>query len=112
MGSRLDAMTAAGKTMDEKLKQAMVLILLNDPSLPVRLRSLNILSRYASDTGVQDALLTSLGQDPSVQVRMLALESLASHDVAPEAIRNAIGDAPDENGRAVLHRAIELIGES
>jgi len=112
MGSRFEAMAVAGGSTDERLREAMVFILLNDPSLPVRLRSLDILSRHSSDPVVQDALLVSLSQDPSVQVRLLALESLASRQVAPDVIRHAIGDAPDESGRAVLHRAIELIGES
>jgi hypothetical protein len=112
MGSRFEAMAAAGRSMDERLKDALVFILLNDPSMPVRLRSLGILSRHTSDPVVQDALLVSLSQDPSVQVRLLALESLAGQHVAPDVIRHAIGDAPDESGRAVLHRAIELIGDS
>jgi hypothetical protein len=118
MGSRFEAMAVADRSMDaernmnERLREAMVFVLLNDPSLPVRLRSLEVLSRHSSDPAVQDALLTSLSQDPSVQVRLLALETLASRQVAPDAIRNAIGDTPDESGRAVLYRAIELIGES
>jgi hypothetical protein len=112
MGSRFEAMTVAEGRMDGRLREAMVFVLLNDPSLPVRLRSLEVLSRHSSDPVVQDALLASLSQDPSVQVRLLALETLASRQVAPDVIRNAIGDAPDESGRPVLHRAIELIGES
>jgi hypothetical protein len=112
MGSRFEAMTVAGRSMDERLKDALVFILLNDPSMPVRLRSLDILSKHTSDPVVQDALLVSLSQDPSVQVRLLALESLADQQVAPGVIRQAIGETPDESGRAVLHRAIELIGDS
>jgi hypothetical protein len=118
MGSRFEAMAVADRSMagqrdmDGRLREAMVFILLNDPSLPVRLRSLEVLSRHSSDPAVQDALLTCLAQDPSVQVRLQALETLASRHVAPDVIRNAIGDSPDESGRAVLHRAIELVGES
>ncbi len=112
MGSRFEAMAVAGRSMDERLKDALVFILLNDPSMPVRLRSLDILSRHASDPVVQNALLVSLSQDPSVQVRLLALEFLAGQHVAPDAIRRSIGEAPDESGRAVLNRAIELMGDS
>jgi hypothetical protein len=112
MGSRFEAMAVAGRSMDERLKDALVFILLNDPSMPVRLRCLDVLSRHTSDLVVQDALLVSLSQDPSVQVRLLALESLAGQHVAPDVIRRAIGEAPDESGRAVLHRAIELTGDS
>jgi hypothetical protein len=111
MGSRFEAMAVAGRSMDKKLKDALVFILLNDPSMPVRLRALDILSRHASDPVVQEALLASVSQDPSVQVRMLALDFLAGQRVAPDVIRRAVGETPDEGGRAVLHRAIELIGD-
>ena len=112
MGSRLEAMAVASESMDAKVREALVFILLNDPSLPVRLRSLDILSRYASDPVVKDALLASLAQDPSVQVRLLVLESLAGQHVDPETIRQAIGEVLDENDRAVLHRAVQLTGSS
>jgi len=112
MGSRFEAMAVAERSMDEKLKEALVFVLLNDPSMPVRLKSLDILSAHASDPAVQDALLTSLSQDPSVQVRLLALQYLASRDVAPELIRRAIAERQDRTDRAVLHLATELMGES
>jgi hypothetical protein len=111
MGLRFEAMAVAERSMDEKLKEALVFVLLNDPSMPVRLKSLDILSRHASDPDVQDALLTSLSQDPSVQVRLMALQSLASLNVAPEAIRKAIEERPDRSDRAVLHLASQLIGD-
>jgi hypothetical protein len=112
MGTRLTAMGMARRTMDEKLKEALVFILLNDPSLPVRLRSLEVLMPYASDPGVQDALLTALAQDPSVQIRLLAVDTLAGEHTDPGMIRRAIGGTLDENDRAVLHRVEELMGSS
>jgi hypothetical protein len=112
MGTRLTAMGVARRTMDEKLRETLIFILLNDPSLPVRLRSLEILAQYASDPLVQDAFLVSLSQDPSVQVRLIALESLAEERRDPGVIRRALGETLDGNDRAVLHRAVELIGES
>ena len=81
-------------------------------SLPVRLRALEILAKHAAEPAVQDALLASLSQDPSVQVRLLALESLAREQVGPGVVRQALGKTLDENDRAVLHRAVELMGES
>jgi hypothetical protein len=112
MGSRLRAMEVAKESMDGKLREALVFILLNDPSLPVRLRSLDILAQHASDPVVRDALLASLAQDPSVRIRLLALESLAEQHVDPGIIRRAIGEARDESDRAVLHRAFQLTGGS
>jgi hypothetical protein len=112
MGTRLTAMGVARESMDEKLREALAFILLNDPSLPVRLRSLEILTQYASDPVVQDALLASLSQDPSVQIRLLALESLAREQVGPGVVRQALGETLDSNDRAVLHRAAELMSES
>ena len=98
--------------MDDKLREALIFILLNDPSLPVRLRSLEILMPYASDPRVQDALLVAVAQDPSVQIRLLAVESLAGQHKDPGVIRHALGASLDENDRAVLHRAIQLMGNS
>jgi hypothetical protein len=112
MGARLMAMGMARQTMDDKLREALIFILLNDPSLPVRLRSLEILMPYASDPIVQDALLLSLAQDPSVQIRLLAVESLAGQHTDPGVIRHALGTSLDENDRAVLHRVIQLMGDS
>jgi hypothetical protein len=112
MGTRLTAMGVARNTMNEKLRETLVFILLNDPSLPVRLRSLEILAQYASDPLVQDAFMVSLSQDPSVQVRLIALESLAEERRDPGVIRRALGKTLDGNDHAVLHRAIELVGES
>lgn len=108
IGSRFEAMDLAKESEDPKIKEVLVFTLLNDPSLPVRLSALNILKDHASDPTVQDALLTTIGQDPSVHMRFQALECLAGQSVAPEAIVRAVGDKPDEAGRAVLERANEL----
>jgi hypothetical protein len=110
MGARLMAMGVARQTIDEKLKEALIFILLNDPSLPVRLRSLEILMPYASDPAVQDALLVSLAQDPSVQIRLMAVESLAGQHTDPGIVRQALGEPLDESDQAVLHRAVQLMG--
>lgn len=112
MGARLKAIGVAGQTLDGKLREALIFILLNDPSLPVRLRSLEILMPYASDPVVQDALLVSLGQDPSVQIRLQVVESLAKQRTDPGIIRQALGEPLDENDRAVLYRATQLMGNS
>lgn len=110
MGSRLEAMALAPRSMDGKLKEVLLFTLANDPSLPVRLKAVEILTQHASDPAVQEALLLSLGRDPAVQVRLLALECLAGRGVDPEAIRHAIGEVSEEGGRAVFQRAVELTG--
>jgi hypothetical protein len=103
-------MAMAPGSMDGKLKEVLLFTLLNDPSLPVRLKAVGILTQYASDPAVQEALLLSLGRDPSVQIRLLALECLADRGVDPGAIRNAIGEVSEEGDRAVFQRAVELTG--
>jgi hypothetical protein len=108
VGSRFTAMELAQESADPNLTEALVFTLLNDPALPVRLSALNILKGHASDPAVRDALLTTVGQDPSVQMRFLALECLAGQQVEPDAIRRAVGDSPDDAGRAVLERANQL----
>jgi hypothetical protein len=108
IGLRFDAMKLAEESADPNLKEVLVFTLLNDPSLPVRLSALNVLKKHSSDPAVKDALLTTIAQDPSVHMRFLALECLAAQDVGPEAIRQAVGESPDDAGIAVLERANEL----
>jgi hypothetical protein len=110
IGTRLEAIELAPKNMDAKVKEVLVFTLLNDPSLPVRLRALEVLTPYADDPVVKDALLSSLGQDPSVQVRFMALDCLAGRKVDPETIRSAIGEVRRDTDRAVYERAVQLTG--
>ena len=115
MGARLNAMGVASEvmdeTMDDTIRQTLIFILKNDPSMPVRLRALEVLKPHASEPGVQDALLTVLAQDPSVQIRLLAVECLAGKRTDPELIRGALGEPRNDSDRAVLHRAVELLGD-
>ena len=82
MGSRLEAMAAAGRTMDDRLKETLVFILLNDPSMPVRLRSLDILSRHPSDPIVQDALLQSSERTRELQRAVIQKAEVLSRAAA------------------------------
>lgn len=112
MGARFNAMGVASQAMDSKLREALIFILRNDPSMPVRLRALETLVPHVSEPNVQDALLASLTQDPSVQIRLLAVESLAGKHTDPRLIRKALGEPLDDNDRAVFYRAAELLGDS
>ena len=104
LGSRFVAMELSPGISDGRLKDAMILTLHNDPSLPVRLSALAALTRYPYDAAIQEALLKTLSSDPEVQIRLLALEYLASREVGAETIRGAVGDGGDPADRAVLQQ--------
>ena len=119
MGSRLNAMSVASEAMEETadgpmdgaLRETLIMILKNDPSMPVRLKALEILAPQASEADVRDALLAVLAQDPSVQIRLLAVECLAGKHTNPELIKRALGEPRNDSDRAVLRRAVELLGD-
>ena len=77
----------------------------------MRLEALKVLSRYPFDAAIQEALLETLQKDQSVQLRLMALESLAGHEVDPQAIQMAIREAGQESDPAVLQHAVLLATE-
>ena len=105
MGSRLRAMEATPAIGDSRLKEALIVTMLNDPDATVRLNAIGVLARYPYDKQSQDALLQTLGHDEDVQMRLTALEELARRNVGPEMIREAIGEDAPQGTKAILREA-------
>jgi hypothetical protein len=105
MGSRLRAMEATPSIGDARLKEALIVTMLNDPDASVRLNALGVLARYPYNAQSQDALLQTLGQDEDVQMRLTALEELARWNVGSEMIREAVGDDASQGTQAILREA-------
>ena len=105
MGSRLRAMEATPPIGDVRLKEALVVTMLDDPDASVRLNALEVLARYPYDELSRDALLQSLGHDEDVQIRLTALEELARWNVGPEMIREAVGEDASQGTKAILRQA-------
>lgn len=111
LGSRLKAVSVAGEHMDPAVREALLAVMEHDPSVAVRLRAMETLSRSPSDPSVQEAMLRVLKSEESVAMRLLAVDTLGRSQVRPERIFDAlesIGD--DQGGRAVRIRARERLG--
>jgi len=91
-GTRLKAISFAARSMEPKVREALIFAMRRDESLAVRLKSLTILSDYLDETEVESAVLATLRDDDSVQMRLVALDYLASHSVDHDRIREAIED--------------------
>ena len=88
-----------------RLKEALIVTMLNDPDAAVRLNALGVLARYPYNEQSQDALLQTLGHDEDVQMRLTALEELARRNVGPEMIREAVGEDAPQGTKAILREA-------
>ncbi len=105
MGSQLRAMEVTPPIRDGRLKDALIVTMLNDPDPTVRLNALNVLARYPYDQQSQDALLQTLGQDKDVQMRLTALDELARRNVGQDTIRHAVGENAPPGTMAMLRQA-------
>jgi hypothetical protein len=104
---RLKAISLAEHVADDRLKEALIFILINDSNQAVRLKALSALTQYPFDLDIEAAMLRSLRDDDAVQVRLQAIDCLAARKVDPEAIRQAIGEA-NRPGDAAARREAAL----
>lgn len=110
LGTRLHALQLVPEMRDDRLRDALVFTLHNDPEPAVRLQALSALKRDPDDARVREALLLTLRDDPSVQLRLTALDALASRGADAQTVRSAI-DAVDQLGdEAVVRQATRLMG--
>jgi hypothetical protein len=77
LGSRLKAVSMAAGARNDKVEEALIFSMLEDPELPVRMRALEILSERPASEMVSGGLMQVLRHDDSMQMRLLAIEVLA-----------------------------------
>lgn len=109
LGSRLKALDLAGELLDDKVRDAIVRTMLTDPDLAVRIEASERLSSHPAHPVLDDAFLTVLATEESVHMRLLALDYLTGQQVRPEALEEALRDAPPEPGSAVFAKANDYI---
>ena len=111
LGDRLRAVTVAGELLDPAIREAMIRVMRGDPSVAVRLRAAETLSRHPADPEVQQAMLEILASEESVAMRLLAVDYLGASQVSQERILEALKTTGNGDGnRAVLVRARERLG--
>ncbi|MEZ4649029.1 MAG: HEAT repeat domain-containing protein [Candidatus Eisenbacteria bacterium] len=107
-GQRLRAIQLTPSIADDRLREALVFTLRNDPDLAVRIEALDALGRYPDAPEVREAMLQILGSDPAVQVRFLALDYLSSRNIDPGLLRQAIDTRPLDGDAALRQRTFQM----
>jgi hypothetical protein len=105
VGPRLKAIGYAADMRNDQVKDALRIAMLNDPSVPVRLRALEALAAYKGDSDVQAAFLQVLTTSDSVQMRLLAIDYLVDTRVDPAAMRDALEHLDPSTHAAALVKA-------
>jgi hypothetical protein len=108
VGTRLEAIDLVG-SLQPKVRDALVVAMLDDQNLAVRLKAISKLTADGTDAATQDALLEVLRQEPSVTMRLLAIDHLTNHDVSAAALRTALEQGRPEPGTAVYAKAEEYL---
>ncbi|MFQ5528323.1 MAG: anti-sigma factor family protein [Thermoanaerobaculia bacterium] len=104
VGTRLEAISLV-RSREPKVRDALIVAMLEDESLPVRLGALEKLVDEPIDGETEAAFLQVLESEESVQMRLLAIDYLAKERVAPEMVESAILSGQPEPGSAIFVRA-------
>ncbi|MEJ2054157.1 MAG: zf-HC2 domain-containing protein [Calditrichaceae bacterium] len=104
-GSRLTKITYAENILDPKLKETLIYVLQNDPVLAVRLKALEILTKYAIDDELKKAFLKILRHEESVQMRLTVLEYLMHNKVDANLISEELNSATTRINQPVMLKA-------
>ncbi len=109
IGSRLKAVSIAGRADNSKVEEALVFSMLGDSDLPVRMRALEILAERPLSDGVKEGLLQVLRHDKSMQMRLLAIEVLASGGAGSQRVLKDFAATDEAVEPAIAERLASLI---
>ena len=101
-GTRLKAISFAARTMEPKVRQALIFAMRNDDNLAVRQKALQILGAQPAHPEVDAAVLATLRDDESVRMRMEALDFLAARSVDHELLRRTILERESSSDEALM----------
>lgn len=108
MGSRLKAVSMAGRADNGKVEEALIFSMLDDPDLPVRMRALEILADGPMSEGVEQGLMKVLRHDDSMQMRLLAIEVLASGGAGGQRVLEDFSETDEAVEPAIAERLASL----
>ena len=108
-GTKLSTIAYTEELLDPKLKETLLYVVQNDPELAVRLKALNILTKYANDGQIQEAFLSLLKNEESVQMRLIALDYLTANKIDTSLIVKELNKATTRNNQPVLIEAQKYI---
>ncbi len=110
--TRLNTISYTEELIDPKLKETLLYVLQNDPDLAVRLKVMNILTKYTKDDQIQDAFLSVLKNEESVQIRLIVLDYLTSNKIDTSLILRELSTATTRNNQPILIKAQKYIEDS
>ena len=109
MGSRLKAVSMAGRADNGKVEEALVFSMLDDSDLPVRMRALEILADGPMSEGVEQGLMQVLRHDDSMQMRLLAIEVLANGAAGGQRVLEDFSETDEAVEPAIAERLASFI---
>ncbi len=108
-GAKLSTISYAEEIIDPKLKEILLYVIQNDSDLAVRLKALNILTRYANDDQIQNAFLSVLKKEESVQMRLMVLDYLTANKIDTSLMVRELSTATTRINQPILVKAQEYI---
>jgi hypothetical protein len=109
IGTKLKVISAADDVVQPKVREALILTMLEDESVAVRLKAQQKLIEHPRDGEIEKALLKVLADDESVQMRLVAIDYLTQNKVAPRLLRDALESSEPEGKSALYLRARDYI---
>jgi hypothetical protein len=105
LGTRLNSINHAADLPDPRVTEALILVMLDDPSLPVRMKAMSTLEAASATRRIEEAMLQVLRGEDSVQMRLQAIDYLAREGTPSEELQRAIDAAPPPQQFALRARA-------
>jgi hypothetical protein len=110
-GSELKTIALSETIVDRKIKEALIFSLENAPMLAVRMKSLDVLSKYKNDPEVEAAFIKVLQAEQSVQIRLSALDYLEEVKVDRNVLKKSLAGLDMRTSSAVLLKANKYINQ-
>lgn len=105
VGSELKSISYTENIMDQKIKEALILLLNNAPFMSVRLKAMQSLMNYKMDESVHAAFIKVLQEEESVKMKLLAIEYFKENILYPDKVESVIAEIDPIKGKAILIHA-------
>jgi len=109
LGNRLRAISYSEEIIDSKIKEALILTMLNDDNLAVQIKAMTSLASYPFDSQIQEAFLNTLKNSDQVQLRLMAIDYLThnlSNEKPLQEVFENMNDAKDAGIKYKLYQQI------
>ena len=84
LGSRINAIELLNKSKNNRITESFIGLALNDPNIALRLKAIEALNPYLSETKVQQTLIRLINDDENDMIRIAAFNQLNSLPITNE----------------------------